>query len=222
MIPIRDENPTRTFPFVTISLIAVNSAVFLYELSLGSGFDAFIRSFGATPCLILTKGGPYVYITLLTSIFLHGSWFHLLGNMLYLWIFGNNVEDVLGHLGFILFYLLSGLGGASAHVIMNPASSLPSLGASGAIAGVLAAYLILFPLAGVDVAIPIFFFISIVRLPALIVIGFWFVLQLLNGYFSAMSPMMEAGGVAWFAHIGGFLIGLLLALFAYKTIPQKD
>ncbi len=219
MIPIRDENPARTFPIITLALIAINSAVFIFELSLGSGLDAFVRSFGATPAIILADRSPAVLLTMLTSIFLHGGWFHLFGNMLYLWIFGNNVEDALGHFGFLIFYLLAGLAGSSAHIAANPTSTLPSLGASGAIAGVLAAYLVLFPLAGVDVAIPLFFFFTIIRLPALVVIGFWFAIQLLSGYFSITSATMEAGGVAWFAHIGGFLGGLILITILPKKRP---
>lgn len=218
MLPIRDDNPTRTFPLITLTLITINFIVFFYELSLGSGLDRFIRTYGATPSLVLSRGFPLLDITLITSIFLHGGWLHLLGNMLYLWIFGNNIEDGLGHFGFTIFYLLVGMGGAASHVYMNPGSNLPSLGASGAIAGVLAAYLVLFPLANVDVLIPIFFFFTVVSMPALIVIGFWFVLQLLSGYLSVLSPIVGTGGVAWFAHIGGFITGLILVFL----MPKKN
>ncbi|MDO8885691.1 rhomboid family intramembrane serine protease [Candidatus Oleimmundimicrobium sp.] len=222
IIPIHDDNPTQTISWATMSLIIINVTIFIYELSLGSGLDMFIKEYAMTPYLIVQFPSISTYLTLITSIFLHGGWIHVIGNMLYLWIFGNNIEDVLGHGKFLVFYFLCGLGGAIGHIIFNPTSTIPSLGASGAIAGVLAAYLILYPLATIDVAIPIFIFIKIIRLPAIIVIGFWFFLQLTSGYAAITTPVMQSsGGVAWFAHIGGFMTGLLLILiFPKKRNPR--
>lgn len=218
MIPIRDDNPTETFPWVTISLITANVLVFLYQLSLGSNSflqQQFVLRFAMVPYQIThnPSGSPGSYFTILTAMFLHGGFLHIAFNMLYLWIFGNNVEDVLGHIRFLIFYLLCGLGGAAGHILSSPFSKIPSLGASGAIAGVLGAYLFLFPRARVLTLIPIVFFIEIVRIPAFIIIGFWFILQLLNGILSVTSKVaLDVGGVAWFAHIGGFLTGFLLVL----------
>lgn len=218
LIPISDDNPTRTFPFVSVAIVAISVAVFLYELSLGVNspeMDRFILRWAMTPRTI-THAGPELLpalATVITSMFLHGGFLHIGGNMLYLWIFGNNVEDVLGHGRFLLFYLLCGIGGAIGHIVSGPNSAAPSLGASGAIAGVLAAYLVLFPRVEVLTAVPIFFFISFARLPALVVIGFWFLLQLANGVASVTTqPVEMSAGVAWFAHIGGFVTGLLLIL----------
>jgi len=223
IIPIHDENPTQTIAWVTISLIIANVLVFIYELSLGNALDIFIKEYTMIPYLVVQFPSVGTYSTIFTSIFLHGSWIHIIGNMLYLWIFGNNIEDILGHGRFFIFYLLCGLGGAVGHILSNPNSHIPSLGASGAIAGVLAAYLILYPLASIDVAVPIFIFIKIIRLPAIIVIGFWFILQLVSSYTIITSPTIQSsGGVAWFAHIGGFITGFLLILvFPKKRKPKK-
>lgn len=223
IIPIHDENPTQTIAWVTISLIIANVLVFVYELSLGNALDIFIKEYTMIPYLVVQFPSVGTYSTIFTSIFLHGSWIHIIGNMLYLWIFGNNIEDILGHGRFFIFYLLCGLGGTVGHILSNPNSHIPSLGASGAIAGVLAAYLILYPLASIDVAVPIFIFIKIIRLPAIIVIGFWFILQLVNSYTIITSPTIQSsGGVAWFAHIGGFITGFLLILiFPKKRKPKK-
>ncbi len=222
IIPIRDDNPTQTISWVTMGLIIANILAFVYELSLGAGLDTFIREYAMTPYLVVQFSSISTCLTLLTSMFLHGGWIHIIGNMLYLWIFGNNIEDTLGHGRFLIFYLLCGLGGAIGHLFSNPNSTIPSLGASGAIAGVLAAYLVLYPWTSIDVAIPIFIFIKIIRLPAIIVIGFWFFLQLLSGYTAVTTPVMQpSGGIAWFAHIGGFLTGLLLILiFPKKRKPR--
>jgi membrane associated rhomboid family serine protease len=209
-LPLRDENPTLRFPFVTISLISLNTVVFLFHLLSRQGLEYFVMRFGAIPFEIthftslpdLARVSPA--LTLLTSMFLHGSIFHLGGNMLYLWIFGNNIEDFLGPLRFVLFYLLAGLAAGLTQIAVMPNSRLPMIGASGAIAGVLGAYWILFPRAKVMTLFFLFFFIRAVPIPAGLVLGLWFLLQVLN--------VGMGGGVAWFAHIGGFLAGVGLIL----------
>jgi membrane associated rhomboid family serine protease len=213
VIPLRDENPTRSFPWLTIVLIAANVAVFVYELTLGpSELQAFWTRWAIVPSRFLADPlAPAELATIVTSMFLHAGWLHVLGNMLYLWIFGNNVEDRFGPIGFALFYLVCGIAAAAAQIAASPSSVLPNLGASGAVAGVLGAYLLLFPGAAVITIIPIFFFIEVARVPAYLVIGFWFVLQLGNGLASLGSGMAGMTGVAWFAHIGGFIAGLALA-----------
>ncbi len=225
MIPIRDDNPTRTFPFVTVFLILANVAVFVYQWTLGQGAEAFIYRLGAIPWEIThfqelpqipaeyRSGFPNM-LTLLTSMFLHGGLFHLLGNMLYLWIFGDNVEAIMGRIRFFLFYILCGVAASLSHVLIAPASNVPMVGASGAISGVLGAYFLRFPRARVHVLIFLFIFIKTIRIPALFVLGFWFVLQVLNGM-GSLGPSGE-NSVAWFAHIGGFLAGLVLVLLFEK------
>lgn len=223
VIPLRDENPTQTIPLVTIAIILVNILVFLYELALGSDLNSFINSYALFPGRFTQSlsASPLTFTAFLpifSSMFMHGGFIHIIGNMLYFWIFGNNIEDVLGHMKFFFFYLICGVGAALAHILSAPDSALPTLGASGAIAGVLAAYLLLFPRARVLTLIPIFFFIELAELPAFLIIGLWFVLQLANGVASITSQPVSAGvgGVAWFAHIGGFLTGLLLILVLRK------
>lgn len=219
MIPIKDDNPTKTLPFITVGLILLNVTAFFYELSLGSGMQKFIALYGAVPQNMIhgesDVAGPHLpaMVTVTTSMFLHGGLLHLGGNMLYLWIFGNNIEDTLGHIRFLLFYLVCGYIGAYGHAFTDPTSSIPMVGASGAISGVLGAYLLLFPTARVLTLIPIFFFIHFVWIPAFIVLGFWIVVQFLNGVLSQGSA---SGGVAWFAHIGGFLSGMVLLFFFKK------
>jgi membrane associated rhomboid family serine protease len=220
MIPLHDDNPTEINPLVTIALIVLCSLVFLYEASLPekSG-EAFVFAYGAIPALIfgheealpeIAIGFP-VTMTLLTSMFLHGGWMHLIGNMLYLWIFGNNIEDVMGHVKFVVFYAVCGILAAMSHALTDPASAVPMVGASGAISGVLGAYLLLFPRAQVMVLIPMGVFTRTMYVPAGFVLGFWFVLQLLSG---GMSLGQGGGGVAWFAHVGGFVAGMaLIGLF---------
>lgn len=211
LIPLHDDNPTERLPWVTISLIALNVVVFAYELTLGPRLDHFIQEWALTPYSIIKFGPGPEYLTFLTSIFLHGGFVHIIGNMLYLWIFGNNIEDTLGHGKFIFFYLLCAVGASLAHIFTNPTSQIPALGASGAIAGILGAYLILFPRASIVTAIPIIYIIRIVRLPALIVIGFWFILQILSGWTSiTAAPTELSTSIAWFAHIGGFITGAIL------------
>jgi membrane associated rhomboid family serine protease len=218
VIPLKDSVPVRTWPVVTYALIAANVWVFLYELALGPELDAFIRSWGFIPAryFLLGEAGPAAwpdqYLPLVTSMFLHGGWAHLIGNMVYLWIFGDNVEDRLGHLRYLLFYLLAGVGAGLAHASLYPASSVPTVGASGAISGVLGGYLVLFPRARVLALVPlVFFFFDIVELPAVLYLGFWFVMQFLGGAF-ALILAGEASGVAWWAHIGGFVAGMALVL----------
>lgn len=217
MIPLRDKNPTRRFPIVTIGLIVLNAVVFLYELSLGEGLQEFFQSFGAVPRQIVSSLTPADLIPgalfpMLTSMFVHGGWLHLVGNMLYLWIFGDNVEDKVGHGRFVVFYLLCGLAASGLHVVLDPGSAMPMVGASGAISGILGAYLLMFPRARVVTLIPIFFFIQIAELPALVVLGFWFVMQFFNGMLSLGYEAGGMGGVAWWAHVGGFASGLVLIL----------
>jgi membrane associated rhomboid family serine protease len=213
MIPLHDNNPVRITPVVTVGLILVNVVFFFYELSLGSAIEGFLRVYGAIPAHLVGGGrftaGPHLPagVTVLTSMFLHGGFFHLGGNMLYLWIFGNNIEDVLGHVRFIFFYLICGYAAAYAHALTDSSSMMPMIGASGAISGVLGAYLMLFPHARVLTLVPIFFFVQMIWVPAVFVLGLWFVVQFLNGVFALGQT---AGGVAWFAHIGGFLAGIVL------------
>lgn len=208
MIPFKDDNPTRTFPGVTIFFIGINISVFLLQLKfLVSGHD-LASVFGAIPRNLLSIGPtrPIAPIyTVFTSMFMHGSLLHIAGNMLFFWIFGNNIEDRLGHFRFILFYLFCGIVAAYAHALTSPNSKIPMVGASGAISGVLGAYLLLFPRAKVHTLIFFGFFFQVVRVPALIVIGFWAIIQLVNGM---VTQGAQQAGVAWFAHIGGFLAGL--------------
>jgi membrane associated rhomboid family serine protease len=219
MIPFRDNIRSRTVPVVTVSLIVANSAVFLYELSLGFELEAFLFRYGVVPTNVFQwpgSGQPLaiVLVPYFTSMFLHGGWLHLIGNMWYLWIFGDNVEDTFGHFGFLVFYLVAGIGAGTVHSVLNSISQVPTVGASGAIAGVLGAYMLLYPFARVLTLIPILFFIQIIEVPALLVLGFWFLMQFLSGAGSLAAADPTGGGVAWWAHIGGFLIGIcLLPLF---------
>jgi membrane associated rhomboid family serine protease len=210
-IPLKDDNPIQTFPLVTVGLILANGWVFFHQISLDVvESQRFVFLWGAIPYQIITGESLYgpsgisVYLTLVTSMFLHGGFLHLFGNMLYLWIFGNNIEDTLGHFRFLVFYLVCGLSAALTQVFSSPSSTVPMIGASGAVAGVLGAYILLFPGARVLTLLFIIIIIKLVRLPALIVLGFWFFLQLMGVMGGAMS------NVAFFAHIGGFLVGLIL------------
>jgi membrane associated rhomboid family serine protease len=210
LIPYKDDNPTSTFPFVTIGIIVLNILIFLFEVASQSGIKDVTYAYGAIPHYILTfeKNQPvHPALTIFSSMFMHGGFFHLGGNMLYLWIFGNNIEDRLGHIRFIFFYIFCGIVSAYAYAVTNSHSLIPMIGASGAVSGILGAYLLLFPRTHVHTLVFLGFFITTVRIPALIVIGFWAILQFVNGLLS--TGLNEGGGVAWFAHIGGFLIGLL-------------
>ncbi len=213
MFPLRDENPSRSTPVVTRLLIVVNVAAFLYQLMQGADLRGFMYAWGMVPArvtLALRYGeeslaGPG--LTFLTSMFLHGGWLHLVGNMWYLWIFGDNVEDRLGRGRFLLFYLAAGLGAALLHYALHPASRVPTVGASGAIAGVLGGYLVAFPRARVITLVPLFPFFQIMALPAVVVLGLWFVFQFFSGFLAL--GFATGGGVAWWAHIGGFAFGLI-------------
>jgi membrane associated rhomboid family serine protease len=209
LIPYRDDNPTRTFPAVTLSIIALNIVVFVMQVMSPRDGEEIVYAFGAIPHNILTftsdQAVPWP-LTLFTSMFMHGGFLHIGGNMLYLWIFGNNIEDSLGHMRFIVFYLICGIASAYSHALTSSGSTVPMIGASGAISGVLGAYLMLFPRARVHTLIFLGFFIQAVRIPALIVIGFWAIIQVVNGLVS--QGFLNQGGVAWFAHVGGFLVGL--------------
>lgn len=219
MIPLYDENPTRIFPLITVLLIAANVAVFIYELILPSpqALEGFVRAAAIIPYDVTHNLNLRVSLTLFTSLFVHAGWLHIIGNMLYLWIFGNNVEDAMGHLRFALFYLLCGLAASAGQIAVNIDSPVPNIGASGAIAGVLGAYLVLFPRARVVSLVTLGYFVRLVRVPAVLVLGLWIVVQLFSGLASLGMP--EVGGVAWFAHLGGFLVGLLLVrLFVRRRV----
>lgn len=210
MIPFKDDNPTETTPFVTIGLIALNILIFLWQLSAPGGGERIAFFYGAIPHNLLTfeRTQPVSpVVSIFTSMFLHGGLFHVAGNMLYLWIFGNNIEDALGHVKFLLFYLISGVAAAYSHALTAPNSTIPMIGASGAVSGVLGAYLLLYPHARIHTLVIFGFFWQIVRIPALVVLGFWIVLQVISGILGAGT--LQHGGVAWFAHIGGFLVGIL-------------
>ena len=210
MIPYKDDNPTYRLPYVTIGIIISNILIFLLEIISPPGMEKTVYAYGAVPQYILTfeKFQPiHPAVTVFTAMFMHGGVFHLGGNMLYLWIFGNNIEDKLGHLRFIIFYIFCGITAAYSHALIDPHSLTPMIGASGAISGILGAYLLLFPRTGVYTLIFLGFFVQVVKIPALIVIGFWAIVQFINGLVS--TGLVKQGGVAWFAHIGGFLIGLL-------------
>ncbi|MRS12957.1 MAG: rhomboid family intramembrane serine protease [Actinobacteria bacterium] len=215
MIPIRDENPVRRLPWVTVALILANVGVFVYQLTLTpEALQSFWSAWAFTPSrFVADPFSPTQIATVFTAMFMHAGWVHLGGNMLYLWIFGNNIEDRFGPIGFIAFYLAGGCAATLAQALASLGSALPTLGASGAIAAVLGAYILLFPKASVVTIIPVFVFIEVARVPAYLVIGFWFVLQLGNGLASlGVATAGATGGVAWFAHIGGFLTGLVLTL----------
>lgn len=226
MIPIRDDTPTYSTPYVNYLLIALNTLVFLFEISLSPPTrEAFVFQFGVIPIRVLSALGlAHVYVPhasglpLLTSMFLHVGWFHLIGNMLFLWIFGDNIEDTLGHFPYLVFYLVSGLAASLCHILLNSNSTIPSVGASGAIAGIMGAYFLLFPSARVLMLVPLLFFFTFIWIPAWIVLGYWFVLQFLNGAASVITTAGSAsGGVAFWAHVGGFLAGVVMI----KLLPHR-
>jgi membrane associated rhomboid family serine protease len=203
MIPLRDIIPSRTTPYVTISLISLNVLVFMYELSLGRAVDAFTLYFGLVPA-------AFSWVTVFTSMFLHGGILHVAGNMLYLWIFGDNVEDRMGHGRFVVFYLLCGVAAALAQTITAPDSVVPMVGASGAIAGVMGAYFVLYPKSRIVTLIPLFFFFQVIEVPAILFLGIWFVMQFLSGVGSIVTTAGggPSGGVAFWAHVAGFVAGI--------------
>jgi membrane associated rhomboid family serine protease len=214
MFPLKDDIPSSRWPIVTVVLIVVNVLIFLWEKLNFLGFEATIWKWGLVPYefihkVELTSGAPVSPVAnVFSSMFMHGGFLHLGGNMLYLWIFGDNVEDQLGHFRFILFYLLAGVVAALSFTYLFPNSRVPLVGASGAIAGVLGAYILRFPRARVYTLIFLGFFIQVVRIPALIVLGFWFIIQLLNA--GASFAVAATSGTAWFAHVGGFVAGFAL------------
>lgn len=220
MIPIRDENPTRIFPFVTVVLIIINVGAFIFQNYLASINTELVYQFALIPGDLTGNPNLSNIVSIFTSMFMHGGLAHIGGNMLYLWIFGDNVEESMGRLAYLFFYLVGGFGASLAHVLTNPNSPIPTVGASGAIAAVLGAYLILYPQQRVLTLIPLGFFIRLSMLPASIVLGIWFLLQFFQGVLSLGMPE-DMGGVAFWAHIGGFLIGVVLAKAFAKPQPEK-
>lgn len=231
MIPLKDDVAKRSWPVVTVGLICLNVLVFLYQVSLGfdargpgaGAAEALVTEFGVTPCRLMhscppglarfADDFPNAWATVISSMFLHANLLHIVENLLFLWIFGAGVEDVVGHGRFVVFYLASGVAAVVAQSLLTPTSGVPMIGASGAVSGVLGAYLLLFPHATILTLVTVGFFVKFFRIPALVVLGFWVVLQLINGYLTYSAQALgrgESGGVAWFAHIGGFLAGLLL------------
>jgi membrane associated rhomboid family serine protease len=191
-------------------LIAANIVIFFLMVSAGRGAERVTMTFGVVPARLLSGNDPLGWLTLVTSMFLHGGWAHLFSNVLALYIFGDNVEDRLGSVRYLLLYLLSGLAAGIVHIVFNPTSTIPAIGASGAISGVLAAYFLFFPTARVITLVPLFFWPWFVEIPAVVYLGFWFVSQLLNGVLSIVVGAQALGGVAWWAHVGGFAAGLVL------------
>jgi membrane associated rhomboid family serine protease len=232
MIPIRDKNPSGTFPYVTIGIIVVNVFIFLYELSLGSDLGVFLHQYGVVPAKVThyyyqASDLTFVdtFFPFLSSTFLHGGFFHLIGNMWFLWIFGDNIEDKLGHVKYFVFYILCGIIASSFHVYFNSQAEIPCIGASGAIAAVLGAYMVTFPRVRVITVVPIFFFLQIIELPAVVVLGFWIFIQFFIGAVS-LTASTSGGGVAWWAHVGGFVSGIILfyiirILFVRKPIRRR-
>ena len=229
MIPLRDSEPSGTMPIVTILLIVVNALIWLYEISLGDQVDVFVQQYGLTPLRFVSysrySGGliDNALIPAVTSIFMHSGWLHVIGNMWFLWIFGDNVEDRLGHVKFLLFYLLCGVGACLLHVYLHPYSRVPLVGASGAISGVLGAYLLSFPSARVYTLFIIVIFIRFIEIPAFVFLIIWFGLQFLSGASELVSHAhgQDVGGVAHWAHIGGFVIGLVLILLLPKNPSRR-
>jgi membrane associated rhomboid family serine protease len=217
MIPLRDVIPSRSTPYITLTIIGLNVVAWLVEISLPRDvLPLFLQVYGVVPADFHTS-------TLISSMFLHGSWSHIVGNMWYLWIFGDNVEDRLGHFSYLVFYLLCGIGAGIVHTILNFNTVLPSVGASGAIAGVLGAYVVSYPGARILTLVPIFIFWQIIEIPAVVVLGLWFVMQFFSGTAALATTSASAGGVAWWAHIGGFIIGIILiGLFPRKDSPRYD
>ncbi len=230
MIPLRDENPTRTTPYVTFAIIAVNIIVFIYQLrAIATDNVAAMLAYALVPYEItksadlIFPGGPQpVFLTFFTSMFMHANFLHIAMNMLYLWIFGNNIEDVLGHLRFIVFYVICGIAAALGQILLDPYSKIPMIGASGAIAGVLGAYLLLFPAARIISLIIWGFFITTAEVPAVYILFIWFITQLFSLSMMATIGGASKGGVAYAAHIGGFVAGFLLILiFGGKRLKRR-
>jgi membrane associated rhomboid family serine protease len=215
MIPLRDVIPSRTFPALVIAIIALNAFAFLFEQTLSDRELAlFVRVYGMVPA-------SFTWSSVFTSMFLHGGWMHILGNMLFLWIFGDNVEDRLGHGRFVVFYLLCGMVAALAHVMSEPGSLIPTIGASGAVAGVMGAYFVLYPHSRILTLLPLFIFWQVIEVPAVLFLGLWFALQLFSGVGTMLMATQgaPAGGIAFWAHVAGFVAGVVL-VFAFRR-PER-
>jgi membrane associated rhomboid family serine protease len=219
MIPLKDLNPRRNFPVITLLLILANVIVFIYQITLpAAAAEAFVRNWALTPSHIklALEGHRYTplqaFLPLFTCMFLHGGFLHIIGNMWFLWLFGDNVEDQFGPIGYLVFYIFCGLGSGVTQVAFSWGSKVPSLGASGAISGVLGAYIVFFPRAKILTLIPLLILFFTVRIPAAVFIGIWFLMNFLSGVSSL--GVLNSGGVAWWAHVGGFLLGVLIAGFA--------
>lgn len=219
MIPIRDEIKTKRIPFVNYTLIAINIIVFLIMVLNPAKIDSIVMGNALIPTDVTQGFKMSVLKNFITAMFMHAGWMHLISNMLYLWIFGDNIEDRLGHVGYLLFYLAAGIFASGLHIFFNPTSNVPSLGASGAIAGVLGAYLIFYPQSKVYTFIPFGYFMRLRPLPAIVVLGLWFVMQIFSGVGSMMAQG-RGGGVAYWAHIGGFVFGLLIGFLFNKRIKE--
>src|SRR4051794_15642603 len=215
MIPLRDVIPSRTTPYITVTIIVLNALAWLIEVTMPPDLlPYFLQVYGVVPA-------DFRASTLITSMFLHGGWMHVIGNMWYLWIFGDNVEDRLGHGRFIIFYLLCGIVAALGQVAIDPQSTLPTIGASGAIAGVMGAYFVLYPHSRVLTAVVLIFFFEILELPAIVLLGFWFLMQLFSAGAIAVTTNTQGGGVAFMAHVAGFLTGMA-GVFAFRKRQQPD
>ncbi len=221
MIPLKDTVQARSFPFVNWMLISANVLVFFWVLSAGSHAEALVTALGVVPARLLSRPSLGEAGTLISGMFLHGGWMHLFSNMLALYIFGDNVEDRMGSGRYLVFYVLCGLAAALAHIFFNAGSTIPAIGASGAISGVLGAYLLLYPTARVITLIPILFLPWIVEIPAVFYLGVWFASQLLNATFSTLSGVQALGGVAWWAHVGGFVAGIVLVRLFLVNRPAR-
>lgn len=222
MFPVRDTIPSRTYPVITLTIILVNAAVFLFELGLSEDqLKNFFFLFGFIPARYshapwaAVAGFPTGYWPFFTSMFLHGGWLHIIFNMWSLWIFGDNVEDRMGHIRFLVFYILCGIAAGIMHLLTSFGSTLPTVGASGAIAGVMGAYLLLYPYARIITLIPVFFYPVFIEVPAVIFIGLWLYSQLFSGV-ASLSATTQVGGIAWWAHVGGFMAGAVLTHFFIK------
>ena len=204
MFPIRDTQPSYSRPIVTILIIVLNVIVFLYEFTLDEySRNYFIANYGLIPARFHASA-------VITSMFLHGGWLHIIGNMWFLWIFGDNIEDVLGHAKYLVFYVLCGIAAGMTQTFFNAGSRLPMVGASGAIAGVMGAYLVKFPHSRIVTLVFVFFFITTIDVPAVLMLGYWFFIQIFNGIGNFGYSHLSQGGTAWFAHVGGFIAGILL------------
>jgi membrane associated rhomboid family serine protease len=217
MIPLRDVIPSRTTPYITVTIIILNTLAWFYELALPRDvLPLFLQFYGVVPA-------DFTATTLVSSMFLHGSWSHVIGNMWYLWIFGDNVEDRVGHGRFIVFYLLCGIAAGLGQIAMDPSSTLPTIGASGAIAGVMGAYFVLYPRSRVLTLVPLIFFYEIFELPAIVLLGFWFLFQLVSaGAIAVTANTSGGGGVAFMAHVAGFLFGMMAVFVFKKRRTQMD